>query len=269
MTSVPTFPQRAPGKTKRPCFSIITVCWNAQDSIRETGNSLAAQSFDDYEWLVVDGASSDGTLAEVERVAIPNKRVQSQPDAGIYDAMNKAIRLAEGEWLYFLNSGDQLHDSDVLQDIHAFVQTRPDSTLIFGNARYTGHGTSFIKRFSHINRWMLVFEDLNHQATFAHRTLFERIGDFKLEFRYSADYDWFLRVFRSDAKTHYIDRTLCRFLVGGAHSANLEKLGQERQGLRLQYVSRPSLWLGKRLAGIRRHYYEWRDAQLSKQEQLK
>jgi glycosyltransferase involved in cell wall biosynthesis len=252
---------------KTPFFSIITVCWNAEDSIRETGNSLAMQSFNDYEWLVVDGASTDGTLLQVDLVHVANKRVVSEPDSGIYDAMNKSVRLAKGNWLYFLNAGDKLHDASVLADIATLLNHHPHCELIFGNARYMGPNTNFIRRFSHVNRWMLVFEDLNHQATFAHRSLFQRVGDFKLQYRYSADYEWFLRVFKSKALTRYTNRTVCSFLLGGAHSANLEKLGQERQALRLEYVSSPILWLGKRVAGIRRRYFTWRDRHLSKQVQ--
>lgn len=250
-------------ETKLPRFSIITVCWNAQDTIYETGNSLAQQTLDNYEWLVVDGASTDSTLKEAERVSISNKHVVSQPDTGIYDAMNKAVQLAKGEWLYFLNAGDKFYDNNVLQDINNFLVINPESQLIFGNANYRGDKTDFVKRFSHTNKFMLVFEDLNHQASFAKRTLFQEVGDFKLNFRYSADYDWFIRVFKSGARTIYINRTICIFLIGGAHTTNLAKLDEERRNLRLQYVSRATLWLGGRLANMRRRYFSWRDKQSS------
>ena len=102
----------------QPLFSIITVCWNAELLIRSTIASLASQEAACFEYLVIDGASQDNTLAVVNECAkgLP-MRLVSEPDNGIYDAMNKGVRLARGDWLYFLNAGDAFVDAQVLQRV--------------------------------------------------------------------------------------------------------------------------------------------------------
>ena len=98
-----------------PLFSIITVCYNAADTIVPTLRSVAKQSFTLYEHLVIDGASMDDTLARVDKYATPRTRVFSEPDNGIYDAMNKGMGQATGDYLIFLNAGDSFASSDTLQ----------------------------------------------------------------------------------------------------------------------------------------------------------
>lgn len=246
-------------RSTSPFFSIVTVCRNVETIISETGRSLSAQSFGDYEWLVVDGASIDRTLAQVDAIAIENKRVVSEPDSGIYDAMNKAVGLAKGKWIYFLNAADELDDPFVLADVNKHIIANEGAKLVYGDVRYVGKRHIKMRRFSHVSKRMLVFEDLNHQAVFARHELFEKIGRFDLRFPYSADYDWLIRVFASGVKTSHLTRPIAKFMEGGAHASNLRELGLERRALRLQYVSTPELWFGSYLAKARRRYCRWRD----------
>jgi glycosyltransferase involved in cell wall biosynthesis len=227
-----------------PFFSIVTVCRNAEKTIRRAGVSLRAQHLRDYEWLVVDGASTDGSLEAVESVEVEGTRVCSEPDRGIYDAMNKAIGMARGKVLYFLNADDELHDPEVLGDVRREFAARPDTEFLFGNIVVRKPDREIFKRYGYINRVTLPFEDLCHQAVFARRTLFARIGRFDLRWPTSADYDWFLRVFASGASVRHIDRRMAFFTAGGAHARDPERLADERRNLRLQYMSCPSLAVG-------------------------
>ena len=97
-------------------FSIITVCFNAIQTLPATAASLAAQRGADYEWVVVDGASTDGTAEWVRAQGDAVSRFVSEKDGGIYDAMNKAVSMARGEWGYFLNADDRLADPEVLAE---------------------------------------------------------------------------------------------------------------------------------------------------------
>ncbi len=241
----------------RPRFSVITVCRNAQALIGPSGLSLRGQTCGDYEWLVVDGASTDATLQVVAALAVPSVRVRSEPDQGIYDAMNKAVSLARGDWIYFLNAGDTFADSGVLADVAAAQAHDPGAELVFGDMVYIGPEGEQLRRFKHVSGSTLIFESLNHQATFARRALFERHGTFNLAFRTSADYDWFLRVFRAGTGTRYLPRVIARFLTGGAHRADLPALLRERHALRLQYISPATLTLGLQVGRLRRR---WRKA---------
>ena len=237
-----------------PRFTIVTVCFNAEASITATAQSLVTQRCIDYEWLVIDGASRDRTMALVANLPVPNKRVVSEPDRGIYDAMNKAVALARGDWLYFLNCGDTFADDGVLADASGAIDAQPDLQLLWGDMLYFDQHRQWVRRFRHVNRCTLIFDDLNHQATFARRTLFEQAGRFNLEFRTSADYDWLIRVLCSGARYGYLHRTIARFAVGGMHSANPQALIAERRHLRLQYVPPGRLMLGLVIARFRRRF---------------
>jgi glycosyltransferase involved in cell wall biosynthesis len=251
----------------QPMFSIVTVVYNAAALIEGTGRSLREQTWRDYEWLVVDGRSRDDTLALASGLGVPNTRIHSEPDRGIYDAMNKGIRLARGRWLYFLNAGDSFVDATVLADVARCLAREPDTRLLHGNIRHLESHRIYTERTAYVNRWMLMFEELNHQSVFAHRELFEALGDFNLAYRTSADYDWLIRVFRSGAKVRHLDRTVANFLDGGMHSLNPDALATERHELRTQYAQPWLLFLGAQIARVRRRLRllaireEWQDSQ--------
>ncbi len=236
----------------RPLFSVITVVYNAADLVVGSGISLRRQTFKDYEWIVVDGASRDATVAKVVSLGVQHTRIASEPDRGIYDAMNKGIRLAKGEWLYFLNAGDSYVDATVLADVAEFLGKHPDTELVHGDVRHLEAQRIYTESTAYVNRWMLPFEELNHQSVFARRSLFDSLGDFNLSFRTSADYDWLIRVFRSKAKVRHIDRTVANFLDGGLHAQNPDALASERRALRTQYAGRFALTAGGFLARVRR-----------------
>lgn len=221
----------------KPFFSVVTVCFNAEATIERALSSLARQDSRDWESVVIDGASTDGTLQAVAQVAGLSPRVTSERDNGIYDAMNKGVRQSRGEVVYFLNADDQLHDPGVLQAVAAQFQTHPDTDLVFGNVVYVKPEGTVGRRFSHIRRRNLPFLDLNHQAVFARRRLFDTVGPFDLRFRINADYDWLIRVFRSGRRTQYLDRDIAYFDAGGRHVRDVEFLRKERREVRLQYMS--------------------------------
>ena len=237
-----------------PWLTVVTVTSNVESTIDATAASLRIQRFTDYEWLVVDNASRDQTLQRVQASGIAQRRVVSEPDRGIYDAMNKAVALARGRWLYFLNAGDALADADVLADVFELIAARPDTELVWGDVHYVAPGGCTLVRFNHVSATMLPFEDLNHQATFVQRSLFDKVGHFNLDFRTSADYDWFLRVFRAGVRKAYLRRVIARFDASGEHNRNPQALRDERQRLRLQYMPAWLLALGLQVARVRRRW---------------
>lgn len=227
-----------------PKFSIITVCFNAMAVIPKTLESLRAQSFTDYEWVVVDGDSSDGTKVWLEQQS-PDIYV-SERDRGIFDAMNKAVDNATGEWLFFLNAGDEFADSLVLADIATAIdavasQPKP-SALVYGDVVYFGTKGQRRKRFHWMTRNRLVFGDLCHQSAFVQRRLFRKYGDFDITLRFNADFDWFIRIFKSPEPLLYIARDIALFHDAGAHVIHHASCEAERDRVRARYCYRP-LWL--------------------------
>lgn len=230
---------------RSPFFSIVTVCFNAIDVIAETEISLRKQAFDNYEWVVVDGKSKDGT-SEWLRCHTPDVLL-IESDDGIYDAMNKAVNLCSGRWLYFLNAGDLLYDDQVLHDVFLKITESDISSntgVVYGNVVYYGDSGSRRKRFDWLKPHNLVYGDLCHQAAFSRRELYLGLGMFDKTLRFNADFDWFLRVFASGAGGMYIDRDVAFFHDKGAHVLNSVASEAERDIVRLRYVSRIKWLLG-------------------------
>lgn len=218
-------------------FSIITVCFNSAGVIGRAIDSLRQQSHPDWEWVVIDGGSSDGTQDLVRAAGLPLGHFASEPDRGIYDAMNKGVAAARGDVLYFLNSDDLLFDAHVLRDIAAVFASPRRPELVYGNVAYVDSAGFRLRRFAHVSPLNLPHMDLNHQALFATRALFGRVGGFDLRFRLNADYDWILRTFRAGARRQWVDRNVAFFSAGGAHTRHPELMGRERRAVRCQYVS--------------------------------
>lgn len=228
-----------------PLFSIITVCYNAARTLPATLASLRAQTWQDYEFVVVDGASTDATLQILDDNADLIDVKVSERDAGIYDAMNKAVELCSGQYLFFLNADDRFCDGQVLADVAAFLTAHVDTDLAYGNIVVRGEDGCLVRqRFDWVTRDNLIYGHLCHQAVIAHRRLFDVYGRFDLRFPINADYDWFLRVFRGNARAYHVDRDLAVFYAGGRHAQDRGRLQNERKQVRLQYATPLALALG-------------------------
>lgn len=220
-----------------PRFSVITVCFNAIDVLPSTVDSLRSQSCADYEWVVVDGASTDGS-AEWLALQKPDVFI-SEPDRGIYDAMNKALSHARGQYLFFLNAGDLFADGEVLSNLADELNQNSNWVdLLYGDVVYFGDAGYRRKRFHWLSRSNLIFGDLCHQAVFVRRELFSKFGLFDLAYRYNADFDWFIRVFRGEGSLRYIRRDIVHFHDAGAHVQAGQRCRAERDIVRAKYCNR-------------------------------
>ena len=235
-----------------PLISIITVCFNAAGTLRHTLDSVCEQGWQDFECIVVDGGSTDDSLAILAEYAGRVDKLVSEPDRGIYDAMNKGVGLARGDFLFFLNADDRFADAGVLADVRAVLGRDSRIDLLYGNAIYDYDGHLDRQRYDWVTTSTLLFGNLCHQAVFARRALFDSIGPFDLDYPIVADYDWFLKVFRSGARTCYFDRDIARFHAGGMHARNLEKLRKEKRRVQRKYVDVLNYVVGNSLFRLRR-----------------
>lgn len=244
-----------------PKFSIITVCKNAHESIAETIDSLSSQSYRDFEYLVIDGASTDGTLETVrQHINGFTTNIVSESDAGIYDAMNKGISLAQGDWIYFLNAKDRFANEDVLQQAADYLRKSPEVDLFYGDAIFSSEEKQLLVRYDWVTRWNLRFEKLCHQTVFARRVLFQRVGNFDTRYRINADYDWLLRVFCPGYPVAYMGFPIAFYDTTGVSARYTKELNAERKVVRAQYlpkmIGRPLEWgyrgyrKGLRMAGL-------------------
>jgi len=190
-----------------PLFSIITVTWNASSVIAPTLKSVERQTNSDFEMLVIDGASTDGTLDIVRSASISNLRVFSEPDKGLYDAMNKGIARARGRYLIFLNAGDAFADDTVLARLTVLAADNPG--VIYGQTQLVDAQRNVIGK-RHLTAPKRLTADsflggmvVCHQAFVVRRDL---APEYDLHYRLSADYDWCIRVLKQSPANAYAGR---------------------------------------------------------------
>ena len=208
----------------QPKFSIITITFNAAPVIGPTLQSVLAQSYKNYEYILVDGASKDNTVAVAKASGINFAHIVSEPDKGLYDAMNKGMRLAKGDYLCFLNAGDAFHSPDTLEKIVAAIaheEHLPD--VLYGETAEVNDGRQFVRMrrlqaptrltWKSFKQGMLVC----HQAFYARRDI---APEYNLEYRLSADVDWCIKVMKRAKKMVNVELTVVDYLQNGLSLQN-------------------------------------------------
>lgn len=210
---------------KKPLISIITVSYNAAQTIEQTILSVINQGFDDYEYIIVDGGSTDGTIEIIKKYQDKITYWVSEPDKGIYDAMNKGIKIANGELISLLNSDDWYEEGTLATVAHNFY-LNPNLDVLHGLLRIINienDEPSLIRGHysSNLNNGMI-----EHPTCFVKKELFEKTGVFDINYKSAADYDWMLRVKNSGINFLFIPIILANFRTGGM-SSSLEGLSDE------------------------------------------
>ncbi|MEO3472524.1 glycosyltransferase family 2 protein [Roseomonas sp. CAU 1739] len=211
----------AAGAGGQPLVSVITVCRNAAATLESCLASVASQSCQRVEHIVIDGASTDDTAAILERHRTGLAVVVSEPDRGLYDAMNKGLARASGQFVIFLNADDVFAGPDALRDAMREIARRPDGDVYYGALDVTmdGHRHRHVPPPPDQAAQEMVLGCLPHQATLARRAVFARTGPFDLRWRRHADYDWWLKVLADPAiRLRQIDTVVACFALGGASS---------------------------------------------------
>jgi len=183
-------------------FSIIIVTKNAAATLERAIASVGAQRYRPHEFIIVDGASSDGTIGIIERHRHLITHFCSEPDRGIYDAMNKGLARATGDFIYFLGADDYLFDDRVLGDVAAFLGPDPGADLVYGGLQVRfpdGSAKDFMPPAPEGALAFMISGCLPHQASFASRRAFAIAGNFDLRYRIAGDYEWFLRILTQPA----------------------------------------------------------------------
>lgn len=190
-----------------PFFSIVTAVYNAEQVIGQTAASLQAQDFGDYEWIVIDGGSKDRTLEAVRPYLVEGRdTVISEPDRGVYDAMNKGLRQARGKVVQFLNAGDRLADPAVLGDVAAAFDADVDA--VYGDSIYElANGLTIFKPALDVAADRFRRIPFCHQALFTRREIHLR-HPYDLSYRIAADYAAIAAMHRAGVRMKRLHRTL-------------------------------------------------------------
>lgn len=172
--------------------SIITVCYNEKKDIERTCKSIVAQNYDDFEWIVIDGGSDDGTIDILEKYRDHMTVFVSEKDHGVYNAMNKGIAFAQGEYVLFLNGGDALCNENVLSCVFANDQYTGD--VLYGGCYLLGkNGAQKKIHFpQNLKKYFFYNYNINHQSTFIRKRLFDEYGNYDESYMIAADYEKWL-----------------------------------------------------------------------------
>lgn len=208
-------------------ISIIIPTYNSSSTLERCLESMAIQTFRDFEVLIMDGVSKDDTLLIAQSFTdkIPSLRILSEPDKGIYDAMNKGIRAAKGEWLFFLGSDDWLYESNTLEQVAAQLDDRYE--MVYGNV-YRSYMENPVWG-EEFDLYLLTKKNICHQGIFYRKSIFDKIGVYDLAYKVMADYLLNLRLFldKGIAK-RYMNVTVAHFSKGGLSSLGLNDSEQIR-----------------------------------------
>ena len=204
-------------------LSIITITYNSAQTLQRALESVQSQTYKDIEHVIVDGAPTDGTkeLIETYAKAHANVRWVSEKDKGIYDALNKGIKLATGDVIGFLHSDDVLYSADSIEHIAAAFAQK-DVDVVYGDLQYC-RGSKVVRRWksNDFNPRALKYGWMPpHPTVYVRKEVYQQVGEYDEWFRISADYDMMLRIFTAGYKSRYLPEVLVSMEVGGASNKN-------------------------------------------------
>lgn len=197
---------------KKPLISIITVVFNGEKYLEETIKSIINQTYDNIEYIIIDGGSTDGTLNIIKKYEDKIDRWISEKDSGIYDAMNKGIDIATGKWINFMNVGDSFFDSTILDTIFA-KNNFENIDVIYGNHKVIYHNRTRIAKAGNM-RDIWKGSRFCHQSSFISLTL-HKSKKYNICNKIGADFEFFYTVYGQGVKFSYIDVIVANYAAGG------------------------------------------------------
>lgn len=213
-------------------FSVITVTYNAEATLPPTIASIEAQTFKDFEFILIDGASIDETVFIAQKSNIDCRQIYSGPDSGLYDAMNHGLNMARGRYVIFLNAGDSFPSPDTLQIYADAIAAAPvEPGIVYGQTELVDAerrviGPRHLRAPEHLD--FRSFADgmlVCHQAMAVRRNI---VGEYDLRYRFSADYDWCVRALRFSPLNVYVNAVTAHYLSEGLTTENHRESLKER-----------------------------------------
>lgn len=230
-------------------LSIITINYNNADGLRKTLESVAAQTYSDFEHVIVDGASTDNSL-QVIKEYVNNNNINenpiaikwvSEPDNGIYNAMNKGIRMAEGQYCQFLNSGDMLAADNVVEKMLEYLETNTFPDILYGDMqKVMPNGKKLRDKHGNVKDVtlnMFYHGCLNHSPAYIRKSLFESYGMYDENLKICSDWKFYMQsIVLGQASVKYVPLLVTIFDMGGISETRKDILEEERKMLLQQMV---------------------------------
>ena len=219
---------------RQPRVSIITVVKNALSDLEITRTSLESQTIQDFEWIVIDGDSIDGTVEKYQQMKGVNRIFLSEPDLGLYYAMNKGLRIAKGEMIGILNAGDTYLKNTIQSVIETSIEN-PKASILYGKVTIND-GTPSLIHHSELKSRMLF-----HPGSFVHESVYREIGFFNTNYRVAADYDFMCRALSKGYTFQHLNFNLANFVSGGFSSRHVLRSIFETFQIQLKYFPKAFL----------------------------
>ncbi len=194
-------------------ISIITVCYNAEKTIKDTIESVLRQSYTNFEYIIVDGKSSDNTLDIISKYKDKRIKLISEKDNGLYDAMNKGIKLATGDIIGTLNSDDILASNDIFQTV--IDNFDENSDIIYANIKYYNEDFSKVKRDFISGKKENDYFCPAHPSMYVRKQIYERFGTYNTKYKIASDFDFMVRCNINNVKYKYVDKYFVYMRYGG------------------------------------------------------
>jgi glycosyltransferase involved in cell wall biosynthesis len=233
----------------KPLISIITVVFNGENDIEAAILSVINQTYQNIEYIIIDGGSNDGTLDIIKKYDYAIDYWVSEPDNGIFDAMNKGVELSNGEWVLFLGSDDCIYSPDTFSKI--FKKFNSKCKLLYGNIVYSDK--KVVK--SKFNKLILFKNTIHHQSAFYHKELF-RSFKYSPVYKMLSDYELNLRIYKLNIESEKINRIIANCGRKGISNRVLFRGYKEEILIRKEYIKQPLLLVILNIQTILRYFYK-------------
>lgn len=209
-------------------ISIITICFNNESDIEETIKSVLDQTYSNIEYIIIDGGSSDNTINIINNYKEKISTILSEPDKGIYDAINKGIKLATGNIIGLIHAGDRLFNDEVIAEIALLFNKEKHIDAIYGNSIIVNYYDKIVR----VNQSPEFRKSLfkrgwfpSHQSFYAKKELFIKYGMYSLKYKIAADYELLLRfLYFNDVKVKRLNKFIIKFSIGGTSTRSIENI---------------------------------------------
>jgi len=232
---------------KTPTISIITVVYNCVDLLPGTIESVIGQTYSNIEYIVVDGNSTDGTVAVIEKYTDQISQWISEPDKGLYDAMNKGLKMATGDFVWFMNAGDHLYALDTVEKM--INKWQPDTDILYGEVMLVNDDRQELGTRTATTKQKLTnplhWQDLAKGMVVCHQGFLPRrtIAPSYIENNLTADIDWVIKCLKTSKRTTPTDMVLASYLVGGLSKQQHQQSLKDRYSvLKTHFGFWPNLW---------------------------
>ena len=212
-------------------FSIITICLNNKEGLEKTGNSIMGQTCTDFQWIIIDGASNDGTLDYLSKIQDDKIHWLSEPDKGLYDAMNKGLEEATADYVLFLNAGDVLASTDILEKLKAEIESANLPDFIYGDCYEQSNAGELLLKKARSAKWIWYGMFTHHQAMIYRLGAVDSLR-YKMKYPIGADYAFTAEVLKRTNNTLCVAFPISIFEQGGLSSSNTAQGAKDQWNIR-------------------------------------